>query len=282
MRCRAILLTVRLRPHEYLLFAYFTYVASIAPFFISGNKKWVPALIAAAVIAILLALSRRDSHLRDWIPLAFTLTAFREMNLFTPAFRDHHLESSWIGYDRWLLDNAHLRAAIESLGPVLPSYLEICYVLVYAIALISALILVLNHRRDQLNTFWFAFLAGTLASYALFPYFPSDPPRTVFAGADLPHIVTIFRRFNLAILGQYGIHSSVFPSAHVSAAFACAWGLFITMPVRRRFSAMVAVFAFSVAVATIYGRYHYAVDALAGFVISFLAFTARFPFNTRR
>jgi membrane-associated phospholipid phosphatase len=266
---------VRLRPYEWLIIAYFTYVAAVAPFFISGDKRWLPAAIAAAAIAILLALSRHNSHIRDWIPLALTFTAFREMNLFTPAIRDHHLENSWIGYDRWLLDTAHLRAAVESLGPLIPSYLEICYVLVYAIALISALILLSNHRHDQLHTFWFAFIAGTLASYALFPYFPSDPPRTVFAGADLPHIVTIFRRFNLTILGKYGIHSSVFPSAHVSAAFACAWGLFVTMPDRRRYAALVAIFAFSVAIATIYGRYHFAVDALAGFIISFCAFSAK-------
>jgi membrane-associated phospholipid phosphatase len=266
---------VRLRPYEYLLIAHFTYVAAIAPFLISDpSRRWLPAVIAAAVIAILLILSRRNSPVRDWIPLALTFTAFREMNLFTPAIRDHHLENSWIGYDRWLLDTAHLRSAIEALGPLIPSYLEICYVLVYAIALISALTLVLNHRRDQLNTFWFAFIAGTLASYALFPYFPSDPPRTVFAGSDLPHIMTIFRRFNLAILGEYGIHSSVFPSAHVSAAFACAWGLLITLPDRKRYAAIVAIFAFSVAIATIYGRYHFAVDALAGIAISFCAFAA--------
>jgi membrane-associated phospholipid phosphatase len=265
---------VRLRPYEYLLITHFTYVAAIAPFLIPDpNRRWLPTVIAAAVITTILIL-RRANHVRDWIPLALTFTAFREMNLFTPAIRDHHLENSWIGYDRWLLDTAHLRAAIESLGPLIPSYLEICYVLVYAIALISALTLVLNHRRDQLNTFWFAFIAGTLASYALFPYFPSDPPRTVFAGSDLPHIVTIFRRFNLAILGEYGIHSSVFPSAHVSAAFACAWGLLITMPDRKRYATLAAIFASSVAIATIYGRYHFAVDALAGFAISFLAFSA--------
>ena len=267
---------MRLRPYEWLILAYFTYVAAIAPIFIStGGRRWLPSVIAAVVIAILLVLSGRDSHLRDWIPLGFTLIAFREMNLFTPAVRNHHLENAWIGWDRWLLDTAHLRAAIESLGPIIPSYLELCYVLVYAIALISAMILVFNRRGDQLNTFWFAFLAGTLAPYALFPYFPSDPPRTVFAGADLPHIVTVFRRLNLAILGEYGIHSSVFPSAHVSAAFACAWGLLITMPQRRRYGYMVAAFALSVAIATIYGRYHFAVDTLAGLAISFLALSAR-------
>jgi membrane-associated phospholipid phosphatase len=264
-----------LRHYEWLIIAYFTYVAAIAPLFITtGETRWLPAAIAAVATAILIGLSRFPLHLRDWAPLAFTLTAYREMNWFTPAVRDHHLEQAWIGWDRWLLDTAHLRALIESAGPLIPSYLEVCYVLVYAIGLISALVLLFNHRRDQLNTFWFAFLAGTLASYALFPYFPSDPPRTVFAGADLPHIVTVFRRFNLAILGEYGIHSSVFPSAHVSSAFACAWGLLIAMPDRKRYGWIVAVYAFSVAIATIYGRYHFATDALAGLAISLLAFTA--------
>jgi len=264
-----------LRQYEWLIIAFFTYVAVIAPFFIPhGSRRWLPAVVAAFVCVVVLFLPRGNQHVRDWIPLVLTFTAFREMNWFTPSVRDYHLERSWIGWDRWLLDTAHLRAAIESLGPLIPSYLEICYLLVYVIALISSVILLTNHRRDQLNTFWLAFLAGTLSSYALFPYFPSDPPRVVFAGQDLPHIVTVFRRFNLAILGQYGIHSSVFPSAHVSAAFACAWALLITMPDRKIYGGLVALFAFSVATATIYGRYHFVADALAGFAISFLALAA--------
>jgi membrane-associated phospholipid phosphatase len=270
---------VRLRPYEWLIIAYYSYVAAIAPFFIPrGERRWLGTAVAAIGAAILLGLTRRYVILRDWIPIAFTLGAYREMNWFTPAVRDHHLEHGWIAWDRWLLDANHLRAAIESLGPLVPSVLEICYVLVYAIAPISLTILFLasplSLRRERVNIFWFAYLAGTLAAYALFPYFPSDPPRVVFAGSDLPHIVTVFRRFNLAILGQYGIHSSVFPSAHVSAAFSCAWGLLIAMPDRRRYGRIVVAYAFLVAIATVYGRYHYATDALAGFAISFLAFAA--------
>lgn len=266
---------MRLRPYEFLIVAFFAYVAAIAPLFISsGETRWLPAAVAGVVTAILVGLSRHNSILRDWVPLGFTLAAYREMNWFTPAVRDHHLENAWIVWDRWLLDTVHLRAVIESAGPLIPSFLEICYVLVYAIAPIALAILLLNRHRDHLNTFWLAYLAGTLTAYALFPYFPSDPPRTVFAGADMPHIVTIFRRFNLAILGEYGIHSSVFPSAHVSSAFASAWGLMIAMPQRKRYGWIVAAYALSVAVATIYGRYHFATDALAGLVVSFLAFLA--------
>jgi membrane-associated phospholipid phosphatase len=270
---------VRLRPYEWLIIAYFTYVAALAPIFIPhGESRWLPAAIAGIVAAILFGLTHFYSILRDWAPIAFTLAAYREMNWFTPSVRDHHLERAWIIWDRRLLDTAHLRAAIESLGPLLPSCLEICYVMVYAIAPISLTILFLNspanQRRERVKTFWLAYLAGTLGAYALFPYFPSDPPRTVFEGADLPTIITVFRRFNLVILGKYGIHSSVFPSAHVSAAFSCAWGLLMAMPDRRRYGAIVAVYASLVAIATIYGRYHYTTDALAGLSISLLAFAA--------
>ena len=270
---------MRLRPYEWLIILYFAYVAAIAPILIpEGEFRWLAAAVAGVVAGILFGLTHYFSILRDWAPIGFTLAAYREMNWFTPSFRDHHLERAWIVWDRRLLDDAHLRAAIESLGALLPSCLEISYVLVYAIAPISLTILFLNSPRDQrrerVNIFWFAYIAGTLTSYALFPYFPSDPPRVVFAGADLPTIVTVFRTFNLTILGKYGIHSSVFPSAHVSSAFACAWGLLIAMPDRRRFGAIVAVYASAVAIATIYGRYHFAADAVAGLTISFLAFTA--------
>jgi membrane-associated phospholipid phosphatase len=115
---------------------------------------------------------------------------------------------------------------------------------------------------------------GTLLSYALFPYFPSDPPRTVFAGSDLPIVMTVLRRFNLWIVGGYGIHSSVFPSAHVSSAFSGAWALLLFLPERRRFGWGMLLYAISVAIATVYGRYHYAADAVAGLEISLVALAA--------
>ncbi len=172
------------------------------------------------------------------------------------------------------LNDYHLRAAIEALGALLPGYLELCYVLVYAVGPVALLALFWSGRRDQMSRFWFAYLAGTLGAYALFPFFPSEPPRTVFAGADLPHVITVIRRLNLWILGGYGIHSSVFPSAHVSSAFSAAWALLATIPEKKWIGWLMAVYALSVAIATVYGRYHYAADAVAGFAVSLVAIAA--------
>ena len=129
-------------------------------------------------------------------------------------------------------------------------------------------------RRDQADRLWLAYLAGTLEAYALFPYFPSDPPRVVFPDMDLPNVISLPRRLNLWIVGGYGIHSSVFPSAHVSSAFSAAWGLQATLPQHSWISWCMAIYGFSVAAATVYGRYHYAADAAAGIAASGAAILA--------
>jgi len=119
--------------------------------------------------------------------------------------------------------------------------------------------------------FWTAYLAGTLGAYALFPYFPSEPPRIAFTGEDMPGVLTPIRHLNLLILGGYGIHSSVFPSAHVSSAFSAAWALLAIMPRQRWIGLSFAAYGACVALATVYGRYHYAADALAGLGVSLIA-----------
>jgi membrane-associated phospholipid phosphatase len=258
----------RFRSSEWFVLAYFTYVAVAGAFFQVGLRPWLLLAATAASVAIL---SRRKSILRDLAPLAYTLAAYREMNWFTPAIHHHQLELAWIVWDRILLDDLHLRQGIESAGVVVPAVLELCYCLVYAVGAVAVAILLLNKRRDQIDRFWLAYLVGTLGAYALFPYFPSEPPRVVFPGADLPHVVTAIRRFNLWVVGGYGIHSSVFPSAHVSSALSAGWGLMAAIPERRWIGGLLLAYGLSVAVATVYGRYHFATDAVAGVAISLMA-----------
>jgi len=261
----------RLRSSEWLVIVYFTYVAVVAGFYFPPAKAW---LFAAVVAAVVIALARWTKILRDIFPMTYVLAAYREMDWFTPARRDYHLENVWIVWDRRLLDTLHLRAAVESAGPLFPSLLELCYLLVYGVAAVSVTVLFLNHRRPWMNAFWLAYLAGSLGAYALFPFFPSEPPRILFPAMDLPRIVTPIRTFNLWILGGYAIHSSVFPSAHVSSAFSAAWGLRATLPNRPFYWRAMAIYACLVALATVYGRYHYAADAAAGFAVSLLAVAA--------
>jgi membrane-associated phospholipid phosphatase len=126
-------------------------------------------------------------------------------------------------------------------------------------------------KRQLVDRFWIVYLSGTLLAYALFPYFPSQPPRIVFPGLDNPGFHNWVRDLNLFILKKATIHVGVFPSAHVSSAFACAWGMFLLVPERKAIGWLLLLYAASVSVATIYGRYHYSADVMAGFAVSLVA-----------
>jgi membrane-associated phospholipid phosphatase len=193
------------------------------------------------------------------------------VNWFAQAHSGYARENRWVVWDRLLLDQWHARASIESLGSIIPFLLELSYLLVYAIPPLALGILYWTGHRKRVDNFLFTFLLGTLLAYALLPYFPSDPPRWAFPGQDLPHISAAPRWLNLWLLDHYDIRTSVFPSGHVAAAFSAAFGLLLALPEKKRFGAMLLVFATAIAITTVYGRYHYAVDGVAGLLVSVVA-----------
>lgn len=269
----------RLRRVEWVLIVYFTYVlvvATFSPFRDVALMRAALLLLGVATIFASLAwgeyFTRRRalSISRDWFALAFTIAAYREMDLFTPLQHTHRLERVWVIWDRMLLNDMGLRAAIESLGRLLPFTLELCYLLVYAAAPFSLALVYAKRKRERSHDLLLCYVLATLLSYTLFPYFPSEPPRTIFPGDSLP-AATAVRQWNLWLLGGYGIHSSVFPSAHVSSAFGSAFGLLYVMPEAKRWGFGLLGYACALAVATVYGRYHYSVDAVAGVAVAFIA-----------
>jgi membrane-associated phospholipid phosphatase len=246
--------------------------SAVTSFTLGLNLTLIGLFVAMAYAGRMSPHSAALSIVRDWFPLAVLLLAYREMGWFAPAHHTFELEKGWIVWDRLLLSDWGLQAAIEAFGPVLPSLLEICYSLVYSIGPLCLAALYIWGRRERADALLFRFLLGTVLSYALFPYFPSEPPRTVFPMENLPAFDTVFRQFNWWLLGNQGIHTSVFPSAHVSSAYAGAFALFRVMPERKWVGWALTLLATGIFWATIYGRYHYAVDAAAGLVIAAVTF----------
>jgi membrane-associated phospholipid phosphatase len=255
-------------------------LAAIAPFFRDRPRADLRILaISAAVTSAILLLAWLDSRsrhagfsiARDWVSLGLVLAAYRSLDLFSPSSYTCSLERSWIVWDHFILDRWGLRRAIESYGPALPAYLEFCYLLTSGAGVYGLLVLYGRRKRSVAGEFLFIYILGTLLAYAMIPWFPSEPPRVVFPLIDGPQVLTAIRRYNLDVLAHAGIHAGVFPSAHVSSTFSAAWGMFAVLPERKLFGWIFLLYAASVAVATVYGRYHFAVDAVAGIAVSVAA-----------
>ncbi len=274
------MLRAKLRNAEWVLIVFFGYIALLIPFFRNRPGMSFQPVIVLLLICVLLGclalaqkthFSQAVSIIRDWVPMALTLLAFRQMELFVPAQYSSAYELAWIRWDNVVLYQWGLKKGIESLGPVIPAYLELCYLLVYGLGTFCIIVLWVKMHRESVDRFYVILLTGTLLSYGLFPYFPTRPPRLAFPAVGFPVAQDVFRSFNLFLLRKATIHSGVFPSAHVSSAFAAAWAMFLVLPRRKTLAWGLLVYAFSVAVATVYGRYHYAADAVAGFAISLIA-----------
>jgi len=265
-----------IRRSEWVVLVFLFYVQAlprflpVAPAVEHRIVLWNWAIGLVYVILLCIAFLRPAAWVsitRDWLPLAVVLLAYREMGWLAQPHASALLESHWIVWDRVLLRGG-VKAAIELFGPVLPSILEIAYSLVYTLAPLSIAVLYLSGYRDHIDRFLFVFILTVLLCYAQFPFWPSEPPRVLFSGQDTPAYDTVFRHFNLWMLGKYGIHTSVFPSAHVAGAFAAAFGMRQAAPARKCANGLLLLTAILIAVATVYGRYHYASDAMVGFLIA--------------
>ncbi len=271
---------LKLRRSEWLILAFFVYTSALVPFF-SGRPhlKWRPLIFLGVALVISGALAagqqyisqRAFSMARDLMPIALTLLAFQEMDLFRPVHFNRLFEAVWMAQDIRLLREWRLDHAIEKLGLLIPFYLETCYLLVYGVAAFCVGLLYKTGKRVMIDDFYLIYLGATLGAYACFPFFPSEAPRLIYPDLLSPGVVTWMRTLNLSLLRAATIHVSVFPSAHVSSAFSAAWAILLLVPRKPVYGWLLLIYAISVAIATIYGRYHYSADAIAGLAVSLAA-----------
>jgi len=245
-------------------------------------------LMSTAVIVWLVRLGEKNRsaffiNTREWFPCVLILLAYRESGLFFMPDPAHNLDYLFGGWDSKLLHNPGVLAVLSAGSPWLQRYLELAYLLCYPLVPLGLGSLTAARRwpgfarrsasSDDSKTvdhFWTAVLLALFCCYVLFPLFPSTPPRSFFHDSPGPLAQSFFRKTNFWILGRYGIVSSVFPSGHVAAVTATALTIRHHLP---RLGLVFIVFALSIAVATVYGRYHYAADALAGAVIGIVGFS---------
>lgn len=264
-----------LRPGERVAVAYFAYTAVLSAVF---PRSWLHQAISAALpLAVwwLGTVAARYPRLsveiaREWATPALVLTGYLQLEWFSRA-PDVTLQNRFFGWDQWLLRAAGFGELVRAGGQPLHWLLELSYTLLYTIPPLSLAAIYWLRRRHRVDRFLATFALGTFCAYALLPLFPTLAPRVAFPEQDLPSTTNMWRSFNLWLLGNFDISTSVFPSGHVAAAFSSAFGLIRAVPDCPRLCAAGLTAAALVFLATIYGRYHYAADGCASLLISVAA-----------
>jgi membrane-associated phospholipid phosphatase len=300
-------LTRDLRFAEKLILAFLLYVVVASLTFpLAWRERLILLglnLVACALIVSLARFGKADRGrllvtLRDWLPCFLILLAYRESGMFFRPDPAHRLDYLFVSLDNALLKNHWVGGFLQLSSPWFQRYLEFAYFLCYPLVPLGLAALYLarcDHARQAsaeghdfsraetasipefargasapgewrraIDHFWTAVLLAVLSCYVLYPFFPLTPPRELFNDLPGPAVAPLIRKTNFWLLGQYGVGASLFPSGHVAATTAMALALRKYLP---RVGVIFLIAAASIALATVYGRYHYAADAIAGIVV---------------
>ncbi len=277
----------RLRIAEKLVLGFSAYgVVASSIFPLSLRERLAVILLNVAASSALFLLSRISAQrpsrflgtVRDWLPAILIILAYRESGLFFIPDPRHRLDFLFVHWDNMLLKNGLVQGGLTLFSPWLQRYLEFSYFFCYPMIPLGLAALLVARRRGALqgpgadqavDRFWTTVLMALFTCYVLFPLFPSTTPRLFFHDFPGPAVDPLFRKINTWLAGQYGIHSSVFPSGHVAGVVAVALAVRAYLP---RLGLVCLVAAASIGIATVIGRYHYVADAAAGALIGILAF----------
>jgi membrane-associated phospholipid phosphatase len=256
------------RASEWLTIAYFAYLGVIAlgrPAMAPRRRAIFVALVLISIVAVapmLMPLSIREP-VRDWLPAGYLLAGYWFSGLFfiTPM---PAIEQRFLSVDRWLY--RHGLAAIVAATPwVILDLIEFAYLSCFIFVPSGMLILTLAGEAASADRFWTLVLAGEFGSFGVLPWIQTRPPRDIEPPDPINTRGLIVRRLNLYMCGTTSIGWNTFPSGHVAGALAAALAVAEAVPS----AAMpMAIGALLIAISTVIGRYHYAIDGIAGALLT--------------
>jgi membrane-associated phospholipid phosphatase len=239
-----------------------------------GPALVVLHLVAAGVLLFEIGFPNRTSWVfRNWYPVLYIACCYREMDILVPAVRHRN-------YDRWLADldyalwHANPTVWLEQIqSPVLTEYLQIVYTLFVPAVLLVAFLLWIQRKYAEFQCYAFLVALGYLVSYVGYVIVPARGPR--FQLAHLQHIplagLWFFDTMQNGLNRLESVAYDCFPSGHTELTILAWWSARYL-----RNSLFWPYFAYtsSIIFATVYLRYHYTIDVLAGAAVAAILLVA--------
>ena len=276
-----------LRPLDRLNIIGMTLISIVALIFHSRVEYFVLIIVsnfaASAIIIVLVNLdaTRPNRVVRlftQWYSIPLIFLTFKEMYLMVHPINPHDLDYVLIKLDKMIFGTDPTAVLDKIATPGLTEFLQICYSSFYLLWIILGVDLLREHNERGFLFFLFALMLGFYTSYVGYLFVPAIGPRfTLYNFAKLNeqlpglYLTPILRGIinsgesitdvaRAAALAQ----RDCFPSGHTEMTL-----ITIAIAIRYRTkSAMIIIpLGAGLIFATIYMRYHYGIDVIAGALV---------------
>ncbi|HKZ21797.1 MAG TPA: phosphatase PAP2 family protein [candidate division Zixibacteria bacterium] len=228
------------------------------------------------ITSVILFIVYTFSHASNWQKF---IRYFYPMILFTFLYEEtgslvHLIFPKWFDYQINALEKSVLGAYptvwFEKIVSVpLNEVMMLSYFSYYFLFPILGIALYLKKEYKVFNQFLFTIAVAFYISYLGFLLYPVEGPR--FALRDFHSLELkgpFFTPLAQWVINVGGIHGGCMPSSHVAVALVV---LVFAFKHHRRLFYLLSPFIFTLFVATVYSRFHYATDVVVGILVGFLA-----------
>ena len=261
-------------PADKVLLGYFAFTSAIEVVWFNQipGAAWLLALHVMGA-ALIIAASRVANPgrvtwiFRHWYPLLFVASCYREMAILIPAIRHARADRTLADLD-YAFWHANPTVWVEKLySPLLTESLQIIYTLFVPVVLLVPAVIWYKKRYADFRYLAFLLSLGFLVSYLGYLWMPARGPRFLLEHLQHRPLEGLWL-FNImqALLDRLeSAHYDCFPSGHVELTVLACWS---SRLISRRAFRVYFLYTLSIIFATVYLRYHYTVDLLAGVVVA--------------
>lgn len=279
--------TNRLRPLDRLNIIGMGLISLVALIFHSRVEHFVLIIVTNILVSfgilLLLNVDSRKKYkvttfIANWYAIPLIFLTFKEMYFMVHPINPHDLDYILIKLDR-IIFGTDPTAILDKLAtPGLTEFLQICYSSFYILWLILGIDLLRHRNHEGFLFFLFLLMYGFYSSYAGYLIVPAIGPRfTLYDFAklnkELPglYLTSILRDIinsgesitNVAKAASLA-QRDCFPSGHTEMTL-----ITIATAIRYRTKSAMIIIPLGVGLifATVYMRYHYGVDVIAGALV---------------
>ena len=250
------------------------YLALVTPPIVretSATGSLVPLVVHLTILGYTLILlaapvrSRRPAL--DWLTLTIGPLMYVELRWIIAGLGAPHHDALVVGWERVLFPwNPSATLAPRVHVPWVSELLHLAYASYYLLIYLPPIALYVRGRRDAFVSTTLALIVVYGVCFITYALFPVDGPRYLVGAAAAPE--GPIRSFVLTLLDRGSSRGTAFPSSHVAASVVSS---LCALRHQRIVGMAVSLVTAALVFATVYGGFHYAVDALVGVILGGLA-----------
>jgi membrane-associated phospholipid phosphatase len=258
---------------EWIVCAFFVYLILLAvrrPLPRRHRLRVLAVSIVCIGLSVMLSQLRPSPVLqivREWIPGIYLMQGYWLCGFFFERPMTA-VEQRLIDFDRLVFHTFRVTEFLMRGPRIVLEYFELTYLLAYPFVPVGFAVILWMGGRAEADSYWTSLLLAGFGAYGVLPWIQTRPPRTFGRRGPADARGLFFRRLNVTVLNHASVQVNTFPSGHASVT--CAAALAVAT-VDTGLGLGFGIIAVSIVLATVLGRYHYALDSIVGVLVGVIA-----------